>query len=390
MRVRCLVALLMVCAAVPLRAQEVRVGDVAALREAVRAAQPGTTILIAPGQYEGGLWFENIHGQEGKPITLAGADPANPPRFVGKTEAFHFAEASYLTLRDLSVSGQSGNGINIDDGGTFETPAHHVVLERLRVSDIGPTGNHDGLKLSGLDDFLIRDCTVERWGGSGIDMVGCHRGRIEACAFKTSDTAGSNAIQNKGGTSDILIRKNRFDYCGDRAINIGGSTGLQFFRPKVEGFEARAITVEGNVFVGSVAAVAFVGVDGAVVRFNTIIRPGKWALRILQETTAPGFVPCRNGAFTDNLIVFRSDQWGEGGCNIGPGTAPQTFVFARNAWYCEDRPDRSQPTSPTIETGGVCGIKPLFVNEATGDFAQQADSPLKAYGYGALPAGEPQ
>ncbi|MEI6504212.1 MAG: hypothetical protein WCP21_24635, partial [Armatimonadota bacterium] len=175
MRVRCLVALLMVCAAVPLRAQEVRVGDVAALREAVRAAQPGTTILIAPGQYEGGLWFENIHGQEGKPITLAGADPANPPRFVGKTEAFHFAEASYLTLRDLSVSGQSGNGINIDDGGTFETPAHHVVLERLRVSDIGPTGNHDGLKLSGLDDFLIRDCTVERWGGSGIDMVGCHR-----------------------------------------------------------------------------------------------------------------------------------------------------------------------------------------------------------------------
>lgn len=387
MRVLCLVSLLIVCAATTLLAQEVRVGEVATLRQAVRLATPGTTILIEPGEYEGGLWFENIHGQEDKPITLAGADPANPPRFVGKTEAFHFADVSYLTLRDLTVSGQSGNGINIDDGGTFETPAHHVVLERVRVSDIGPTGNHDGIKLSGLDDFTIRDCTVERWGGSAIDMVGCHRGRIEGCNFKTSDTAGSNAIQNKGGTQQIVIRKNRFDHCGDRAINLGGSTGLQFFRPKVEGFEAKDITVEGNVFVGSVAPVAFVGVDGAVVRFNTMVRPGRWALRLLQETTEPGFVPCRKGVFTDNLIVFQSSQWAEGGCNIGPNTAPETFVFARNAWYCEDQPQRSRPTLPTVEAEGVYGTKPVFVNEATGNYDQTEASPTKAYGAAALPEG---
>src|SRR6185436_17236812 len=123
-------------------------------------------------------------------------------------------------------------------------------------------------------------------------------------------------------------------------------TGLQFFRPKPQGYEARAIRVEGNTFIGSDAPVAFVGVDGAVVRFNTIYRPHKWALRILQETHAPGFVPSRGGVFEDNVVVFRLEGWIEGGVNIGPGTAPATFRFARNAWYCEDRPERSRPSLP--------------------------------------------
>ena len=102
-------------------------------------------------------------------------------------------------------------------------------------------------------------------------------------------------------------------------------------------------------------AVAFAGVDGAVVRFNTIERPARWALRILQENKAPGFVACRNGQFTDNLIVFDSTRWSEGGVNIGAGTAPETFTFARNWWYCTDHPEQSRPKLPTAETGGVYG-----------------------------------
>jgi hypothetical protein len=104
--------------------------------------------------------------------------------------------------------------------------------------------------------------------------------------------------------------------------------------------------------------VGFVGVDGAVVRFNTFERPGRWVLRILQETREPGFVPCRNGEFTDNTIAFESSSWGTGGVNIGGGTAPDTFKFARNWWYCIDNPARSRPTLPTPETGGVYG-RPL-------------------------------
>lgn len=216
-------------------------------------------------------------------------------------------------------------------------------------------------------------------------MVGCHRGRIEGCTFRARKPDSSEGVQCKGGTRDIVIRANLFDSGGARGVNIGGSTGLQFFRPKVEGFEAKGITVEGNVFVGGQAPFAFVGVDGAVVRFNTVYLPGKWALRILQETVAPEFVPCRNGVFADNIIVFRSDQWAEGGCNIGPNTAPETFHFERDLWYCQDQPERSRPTLPTDEGDGVYGADPLFVDAARGDFHLQPNSPAAGHGHTALP-----
>ena len=53
--------------------------------------------------------------------------------------------------------------------------------------------------------------------------------------------------------------------------------------------------------------------------------------------------------FENNVVVFRSDQWGDGGVNIGPGTAAGTFRFARNLWYCEDRPGSSAPKLPVAE-----------------------------------------
>mgnify|MGYP006193671343 CR=1 FL=1 len=40
--------------------------------------------------------------------------------------------------------------------------------------------------------------------------------------------------------------------------------------------------------------VAFVGVDGATFRHNTIYRPTKWVLRILQESQEPRFVRTRD------------------------------------------------------------------------------------------------
>ena len=308
--------------------------------------------------------------------------------FRAGTNGMQLSEAAHLELRDLQFIGATGNGLNIDDGGTFEdNPAVHITLTRLRVTDVGPEGNRDGIKLSGVQDFRVQDCVIERWGdgGSAIDMVGCHRGLIEGCLMRHQEGTGGTGVQAKGGTADIIVRRCRFEHAGSRAVNIGGSTGLQFFRPQPpQGCEAKDIIVEGNVFVGSLAPVAFVGVDGAIVRFNTIYMPGRWALRILQETREPGFVPSRNGQFTDNIVVFRSDAWSEGGVNIGPGTAPETFVFARNAWHCSDRPDRSAPQLPTPETDGLVGADPLLADPEGGDFSLRENSPAAGRGHTAF------
>jgi hypothetical protein len=345
------------CSILP-AAEAVRVTDNASLNSALRGASAGTVIRLAPGRYQPGVFVANLQGTGERPIVIEGADPDRPPLFEGGKVAWQLSDCAHLVLRNIAVRGQQANGINIDDGGSYDTPSHHLVLEQIHVSDVGPQGNFDGIKLSGVDDFTVRDCTVEGWGGQAIDMVGCHRGVIEGCTFRGKPGFSQDAgPQTKGGSSQIAVRRCLFLEAGGRAVNVGGSTGLAYFRPRGALYEAKDIVVEGCVFVGSQAPVAFVGVDGAVVRYNTFYRPNKWVLRILQETTEPGFAPCRNGRFERNLIVFRRADV-QVQVNIGPHTSPETFAFADNLWYCEDRPQASRPDLPAAETGGLYGINP--------------------------------
>jgi len=356
-----------------------------ALRQALQEAKPGTTIRLSPGTYPGGFYAAQLHGTADQPIVITARNPEQPPLFDGGNGC-HIAGASYLTIEHLRLRGAKANGLNLDDGGQAGS-SHHITVRHLTITDVGPQGNRDGLKLSGLDDFRVEGCTFERWGdgGSGIDMVGCHRGVIVDSSFSHPGTLG-NGVQAKGGSSEVVIRNCFFDRAGSRQVQLGGSTGLQFFRPLGATYEARDLTVEGCVFTGCMADLAFVGVDGATVRYNTFYQPEKWLLRILQETREPQFVPCRNGVFERNLIVYRTDRWAENGVNIGPGTAPETFVFRDNLWFATDRPERSRPRLPSEETGGVYGQDPRLTDPQQGDFRPAADGPGAGHGFTALPA----
>ncbi len=320
--------------------RETRAHDGATLSAAARAATPGARIWLAPGDY--GAWrAERLVGLALAPIQVASLDPARPARFRG---GVHLSQLAHVSLADIAVEGSPRNGLNLDDGGNFLEPAHHVVLRRISVRDCGGpgSGNLDGIKLSGLQDFRLEACVLERWGrgGSGIDMVGCHRGEVVGCVLRDSERdPAASGVQIKGGSSEIALRGCRFEHAGRRAVHLGGSTGLAYFRPPVDAVapgeraEARRLLVEGCTFLGSEAPIAFVGVDGAVVRGSTFERPGKWIVRILQENTADGFVPCRNGAFEGNLVRYSASAL-RVPVNVGPGTAPETFLFRGNTWEC--------------------------------------------------------
>jgi hypothetical protein len=337
------------------RAVDRTVRSPAELRAALAQANPGTVLLIAPGEYGGGYDLRGVNGTAAAPVIIRAADPKKPPTFTGGRLAWAISDCSYVTLRGLTVRGCTGNGLNIDDGGTYQTPAHHIVIEDTTVLDVGPRGNLDGLKMSGVDDFVVRRCRFEGWGGSAIDMVGCHRGVVEDSRFTGKEGfSQSNAIQMKGGSSDILVQTSVFDRAGERAINLGGSTGLQFFRPAAGEYEASRITVAGNRFLGSLCPVAWVSADGGTVVRNTIQLPDRWVARILQEQTAPQFKPCRGGIFEENLVVF--DRLLSAFVNAGPNTAPETFIFRGNAWFRTD--GTARPQLPTVEQRGVYQVDP--------------------------------
>jgi hypothetical protein len=333
------------------QAEEIRVADTIELRAALAHIAPGETVLLSPGVYEGGMYLSNVSGTGEAPIVIQGADPNAPPVFRdGGGQAFHLADCSYVVLRNIQVEGFAGNGINIDDGGSFETPSHHITLENVTILETGPKGNHDALKMSGVDHFVVRNCRFEAWGGSAIDMVGCHHGLVEDCTFIGREGfSQDNAVQLKGGTADVLVQCCLFRNAGQRAINLGGSTGLQFFRPGVQGYEAKDITIAGNRFEGSLSPVAWVTADGGHVHHNTIVLPEKWVLRILQETEDPQFASCHGGIFEDNLVFY--DSRVQVFVNVGPRTAAGTFVFRRNAWC--DVEGMRRPSLPVSEQNGV-------------------------------------
>jgi hypothetical protein len=369
--------------ALPPAQAEVRVATTAELRRALDEALPGARILVEPGTYEG-FHVSDVAGGAADPILVEPADPARRPVFRGTV---HLSDVAHLALSGLEIAGAPGNGLNVDDGGTFETPSQHLALRDLWVQDCGGRGNDDGIKLSGVDDFVVEGCTIERWGrgGSALDAVGCRRGRIEACTVRDREQdAAASGVQLKGGSREIEVLRCRFEHAGQRAVNLGGSTGLAYFRPWPEGFEAKDVRVEGCTFVGSLAPVAFVGCDGASVRWNTFYRPRKWLARVLQETREPGFAPCRGGVVADNLIAYRSDELAVA-VNVGPATAVETFEFARNYWHCIDDPGRPRPDLPTAEVDPAGGADPQFVDAEDGDLRLGAGSPARRHGADAAP-----
>ncbi len=349
---------------------------------ALNGVQPGDAIRLLPGTYTGGHFVADVAGTSNAPIRIGGVPGQTRPLISGGTEGLHLTRVRYLIVENLEVANATDNGINCDDGGDYanSNATRHVIFRNLHIRDIGTGGNNDGLKLSGAYDYFVLDCLFERMsaGGSGVDHVGCHRGVIARCQFTDM---GSNAIQCKGGSEDILIRANRFSNGGARAINIGGSTGFEFFRPPLSthapNFESRDIRVIANLFEGSDAPIAFVGTVDSLVANNTIVRPHNWILRILQETTSSGgytFLACASNRFLNNLVYFdRADL--NTYVNIGANTDPASFQFANNLWYAFNQPSQSQPALPSAETNGIYGLDPLFTDEPAGDFSITTNSP---------------
>jgi hypothetical protein len=331
--------------------------DYSSLQEAAPLAEPGDTLLLVDGLLKTDNYISYLQGTEDKPIYIIGATGDNT--FDRGAVAFQISNAKYLIFSGIWFMRQTQNGVNIDDGGDYSTPSSNIIFDNCHWSAMDATGNNDMLKMSGVDDFVIRNCsfTGGAQGGSQIDMVGCHHGLIEHCHF---DGGGSNCIQAKGGSSQLAYRRNIFVDGGQRALNIGGSTGLQFFRPLGVKYEATQITAYANVFVFGTTPFAFVGATECSFVNNTVILPHKWAFRILQENISEGMLPCGKNVVANNIFSLESTS-ATYAVNIGPNVSEE-FLYTNNLWYIADIPTWPGPNIPWNETTSILNEDPLITD----------------------------
>ncbi len=339
--------------------------DDAGLDRALSALRPGSVLRIAPGTYRPGRRVADLHAAAGRPTVIEALDPRQPPLFAGGSQAWHLSKVSHLEMRWLTFRGQAHNGLNLDDGGDLAKPSHDIRLAHLRVEDVGPEGNCDGIKCSGVERLVISRCEVNGWGGQAIDFVGVRHAEIAHCRIIGKPGFSQHTgPQFKGGSSDVHIHDCLLENAGLRPIHAGGSTGLEYFRPPDAPYEAARILVTRNIIRGGQCAVAFTGAIDCRFSGNTIIGPEKWILRILQETTGPRFQPCGRTDFSDNKILFdRSSVRAE--VNIGPGVDAAGFRFTGNRWLARDAPERSHPKLPSPEENGVYGQTELLEKAET-------------------------
>ncbi|NDK07990.1 hypothetical protein EOM39_01945 [Candidatus Gracilibacteria bacterium] len=353
------------------------------LSDAINNVIPGTVIHLAAGTYAGGNYITNFKGTSNNPIKILGPTVGEAIISGGNT-GIQLVDPSYVIIKNITVEKSSENGINIDDGGSYDSPAHHIIIDNVKIKNIGSNGNNDFLKLSGVDDFYVFDSDFSDavgTGGSGIDMVGCHDGNIFNNTFYN---LGANFIQTKGGSKDILIKNNTFKKVAERGINMGGSTGGSYFRPSISSdinYEAKNITVVNNTFIDTDSAVAFVGCVNCNASYNVIYKPRTWVFRVLQETTSLNgitFLQSQNNTFSNNIIAFKNDI--RTLVNVGPSTKPETFTLNNNLRYALDNDSFDYSSSkadlPVDDYGALVQVDPIFVNESEENFALKSDSPM--------------
>lgn len=344
----------------------------ATIEAAAAAATPGTFIQLGPGTHATDQYVDSLRGTADAPIWIGGSGSGAKPVLDGGGEALHLTRPAYVVVQHLEVRGSTSNGINIDDGAEYanDTAAHHVALLDVDIHDIGGTGNQDCLKVSGVNDLFVYDSRFARCGGgssgSGVDHVGCHRSVIARSVFVEMS---GNAMQAKGGSTDIDFRQNRVHDGGARVVNLGGSTGLEFFRPPLSmaapNAEARRVRVFNNLISGTTdAPFAFVGCVDCLVAHNAVVGDPNWLIRILQETVTQSgytFEPAQGGRVINNSFVWQSAALSTH-VNVGANTDAVSFTFSHNLWYAVDDPSASTPSLPVPEDGSVIGQGTDYLN----------------------------
>lgn len=363
------------------------------INHAAQTLVAGDTVLIKAGTYEEQVVPLNS-GSPGHAITYAaysgdevvidGQNITLPGTWGG---LFEVAGKSYITVSSLIVqnAGPEDNhaGILID-GCSWITiegcRTYNTVSSGIGVwgsSDITLTGNeieaacNDGeqecLTVAGTDGFEVVDCHVHHGGpgsngGEGIDIKdGSANGRVAECVVHDINRSGIYVDAWDKHTHHIVLEGNTVFDTQDFGFYIGSEQG-----GLLEDIQILNNIAYHNLYVGlglHNCCIATHPVRHVRIVNNTVFDngwTGGWGGGILNENGQLEEALIRNNIVSDNNSFQIADE---------AGIAAGDFVVDHNLI----EGFRGYP-GETLGTEAVTG-DPRFVDENTGDFHLQSDSP---------------
>ncbi|MFJ9418443.1 right-handed parallel beta-helix repeat-containing protein [Streptomyces sp. NPDC101227] len=215
-------------------ARVIDVSTAAQLKTALAAAEPGDTIQLADGTYNGNF-TASAAGTAAARIALAGSSKAVLK--AGGGYGLHLDGASFWTVRGISVTGGQ-KGIVTD-------AANGVVIDSVTVHDLDMEGVH--FRTSSKDG-VIKNSTIRDTGKNGRGMgEGIYVGSAGGTDDKSDNVrivgntigpgVGGENIDIKEGTTGAKISGNTFDG--------SGLTGAHFDDSWVD-IKGNKVVVENN------------------------------------------------------------------------------------------------------------------------------------------------
>lgn len=309
--------------------------------------KPGDEVILMPGKHRAAR-FEDLAGEEGKPIVIRSADERAMATIVANDVGLYLLRAKHVRIDHVAVVGGKRAGVIV--AGDRETRSEHVMLTTVFVTKTGDEGEQCGVRFDRVDHATMKDCRVEAWHRAGVHVHGCTDIALNGVQFVGSPATDDQfGIAIDGATSSIIVQRCRFAAGVGTSIALG-PPGLSAPPPTPSGDGAgepkpgetpgekpvlvEGVTVERCLSKRNTTFISFGSCSGALVRANTII-DASCAYAFTEPPKEYGQV--RSSTFLANLIVWSPGTL-KSFCKVGPGADPKGLVLEANLWHSAELP----------------------------------------------------
>jgi hypothetical protein len=298
--------------------------------------RPGDEIILMPGNHRAAR-FEDLAGEEGKPITIRSADPKRISTVTAADIGIHLIRPKHIHIEKLAIIGGKRGGIII--AGDTTSRAERISIVDVYVSKTGDEGEQSGVRLERTDHATLKNCRIEAWHRAGVHVHASTDIALTGVQFVASPgTADEYGAIVDGASASVIFQQCRFGFGVATAIALGSKdTGavpaIQTTDPPSKPAElpvlAEGITVERCLAKRNGTFISFGSCSGVLVRANTLVDCGT-AYEVTEPPTGYGQV--RSSTFLANLITWSPSAM-KSFCVVRGGAEPKGLVLEANLWY---------------------------------------------------------